>query len=251
MSKKKGHHEEHVDETWLIPYADMLTLLLALFIVMFAISKVDSEKFEQMSHDFEVIFSGGSGALENGVIIVPQEHAPEGAVNEGTVEANKMIEIKKQLEKEAEMAGYSDKVIVALNREGLEVSIQDILLFKSGEARVVDDVAPLLVKLSAMLKDLDNDIKIAGHTDDKPIISGKFKSNWELSAMRAVNVMNHMVEEGGMPPEKFSILAYGEYKPKYDNSTEEGRAKNRRVEIIIDRKYPEEEKKAENNENKQ
>lgn len=244
MSKKKEHHEEHPDETWLIPYADMLTLLLALFIVMFAMSKVDSEKFERMSQEFSVIFSGGSGTLENGVIITPHNEPVE-QLSESSIEANKMNEIKKMLDKEAELSGYSDKVIVALNPEGLEVSIQDVLLFKSGEAKVVDEVTPLLLKLTDMLKTLDNEITIAGHTDNQPISTGRFRSNWDLSATRAINVMNFMVEEGGMLPEKFNIQAYGEYKPKYDNTTEEGRAKNRRVEIIIDRKYPVEEKKTE------
>lgn len=243
MSKKNVHHEEHPDETWLIPYADMLTLLLALFIVMFAMSKVDSEKFERMSQDFNVIFSGGSGTLENGVIITPHNEPGEPIISESSIESNKMNEIKSVLEKEAEEAGYSDKVIVMLNREGLEVSIQDILLFKSGEAKVVDEVTPLLLKIAEMLKQLDNEITIAGHTDNQPISSGKFRSNWDLSAMRAINVMNFMVENGGMSPEKFNIQAFGEYKPKYDNETREGRARNRRVEIIIDRKYPVEEKK--------
>lgn len=88
-----------------------------------------------------------------------------------------------------------------------------------------------------MLNGLNNNIIIAGHSDNVPIHNEKFRSNWDLSATRAINVMNFMVENGGINPDNFSIQAYGEYKPKYDNSTEEGRARNRRVEIFIARKY--------------
>lgn len=237
MSNKKIHHEEHVDETWLIPYADMLTLLLALFIVMFAMSQVDKEKFKKVSEQFNVIFSGGSGVVsEAGSVSVPLE---ESAASGGAaLEENKMQDIKEILEQEIEGKGYSDKVKVELNEGGLEISIQDVVLFKSGDANVLNSVSPLLLQISKMLNSLDNDIRIVGHTDNIPINNERFHSNWELSSMRAINVMNFMVNPGGMNPGKLSIQAYAEQMPKFDNSTEEGRAKNRRVEIFIVRKYP-------------
>ncbi|MHB8170896.1 MAG: flagellar motor protein MotB [Thermincolia bacterium] len=238
MSKKKVHHEEHVDETWLIPYADMLTLLLALFIVMFAMSQVDKQKLAKMSEEFNIIFSGGSGVIEKqDSTIIPIE-TPTMSHTNGSIEDKKMKEIKKALEAEIEKKGYSDKVKVVLNREGLEVSIQDVVLFKSGEAEVLNEVSPLLLKIAGMLSNLQNNIKILGHTDNIPINTHNFRSNWELSAMRAINVMNFMVDIGGLRPEKFSIQAHGEYMPKFSNSTEEGRTKNRRVEILIVRMYP-------------
>ena len=240
MSKKKVHHEEHVDETWLIPYADMLTLLLALFIVMFAMSKVDEEKLEKISEQFSVIFSSGSGVLENGETIMPVKSPDkvENNNNNKVIEEDKMREVKKALEEEIEKKGYSDKVKLMLNNEGLEISIQDVVLFNSGDAEVLKQVNALLLQISQMLRGLDNSIRIAGHTDNVPIHNEKFRSNWDLSAKRAINVMNFMVVKGGMSPVKLSIQAYGEYAPKFDNSTEDGRSKNRRVEIFIVRKYP-------------
>ena len=89
-----------------------------------------------------------------------------------------------------------------------------------------------------MIKGLDNEIKVVGYTDNVPIKNEKFRSNWELSSMRAINVMNFMVDSGKIQADKVSIQAYGEYKPKFDNTTEQGRAKNRRVEIIVVRQYP-------------
>lgn len=235
MSKKKVHHEEHVDETWLIPYADMLTLLLALFIVMFAMSKLDNEKMEKVSEQFNIIFSGGSGVLEkNGTSLIPMNNFP--SLNEQ--EEDKMTEIKLNIEKEIKSSGYSDKISITLDEKGLGISIQDVVLFNSGKADVLNNVNPMLLHISEMLKGLDNEIKVVGHTDNVPIKTAQFRSNWDLSAMRAINVMNFFIDSGGLDPARFAFEGYGEYSPKYDNSTDEGKAKNRRVEILLIRKYP-------------
>jgi len=247
MLKKKVHHEDHIDETWLIPYSDMLTLLLALFIVMFAMSKLDNEKMSKVSEQFNMIFAGGSGVLEkNGTSIIPMDKIP--TLSE--IEEDKMNEIKESIEKDIRKNGYSDKVNVTLNGEGLEISIQDVILFDSGKADVIADVYPMLIQISELLKSLDNDIKVVGHTDNVPIKTVQFRSNWDLSAMRAINVMNFFIDKGGMDPKRFSIQGYGQYAPKYDNSTDEGKAKNRRVEIVLVRKYPDTNDKSEKSDNK-
>lgn len=244
MKKKKEHHEEHVDETWLIPYSDMLTLLLALFIVMFAMSKVDTEKMAKASQQFNTIFMGGSSIANSGSSgSAPVEKASI-TVGESNSQAeeDKMLEVKKNLESDIESKGYGDKVKVALNKDGLEIDIQDVILFKSGDAVVLKEVNPLLTEISKVISGLDNSIKITGHTDNQPIKNSQYRSNWDLSAMRAINVMQFMSSTGGLNPNKFSIQAYGEFMPKFDNATEDGRAKNRRVEISIARKYPAAEK---------
>ena len=243
MRKKKQHHEEHADESWLLPYSDVLTLLLALFIVMFAMGQTDKAKLNEMSKQFNVIFAGGSGVLKSDGTssVTPMEGTAE-SVAEGLtntqVEENTMNEIKSTLEAEIAREGYSDKVKVGLSSEGLEISIQDAVLFNSGAAEVLKEVSPLLVQISNMITGLNNEIKIVGHTDNVPITNEKFRSNWDLSAMRAVNVMNFMVSAGKIQPEKVSIQAYGQYMPKASNDTEAGRAQNRRVEIYIVRQYP-------------
>ncbi len=245
MSRKKKHEEDHIDETWLIPYSDMLTLLLALFIVMFAMSQVNQQKFQKAAKEFNAVFSGGSGVMPEGgnSVAVLQETNSSDEAKKGVIEEDKMTEIKKGLEKGFAESGYGDKVSVGLNGEGLEVCIQDAVLFNSGDANVLQELSPVLLEISKKVKDLDNNIKIIGHTDNRPIRTAKFGSNWDLSAMRAINVMHYMVDIGGLKPEKLSIQAFGEYKPKYDNSTEEGQAKNRRVEIFIVRNYPKTNKK--------
>lgn len=254
MHKKKQHHEEHPDETWLIPYADMLTLLLALFIVMFAMSKVDQEKMEKLAEQFSVIFSGGSGFMEKeGNSFIPMDKkgvsnntaiptstakATDSKKSKASIEDDQMNDIKKSIEKEINKKGYADNVKLVLNGEGLEVSIQDVVLFNSGDAEIKKDVYPLLLEITKIIMNLDNSIRIVGHTDNIPIKTSKFRSNWDLSAFRAINVMNFMIDKGKMSSKRLSIQAYGEYKPKFDNSTADGRAKNRRVEIFIVRNYP-------------
>ena len=232
MSKKKQHHEEHVDEAWLLPYSDMLTLLLALFIVMFAMGQTDKQKLQEMSQQFNIIFAGGKGAMQSdGQSAIPMPSNTE-------IEDAKMSEIKKTLEDEISKEGYSDKVKVDVNSDGLEISIQDAVLFNTGEADVLNNLSPLLLEISKMLHGLDNEIKVVGYTDDVPIKNERFRSNWDLSAMRAINIMNFMVDSGEISADKVSIQAYGEHMPKFSNSTEDGRAKNRRVEIFVVRKYP-------------
>jgi len=250
---KKQHHEEHADESWLLPYSDLLTLLLALFIVMFAMSSVDQAKFEQVRENFNIIFSqGGGGIFDNGgaggiggsdgqggvATITLEELVEAAAKSSSELEDEKMMEIKENIEGEISTSGYGDNIKVVLNTEGLEIAIQEVVLFNSGEAEILQSVYPLLKEIGSSLKNLNNSIKIAGHTDNIPIHTAKYRSNWDLSAMRAINVMHFLVDNAGLAPNRFSIQGYGEYAPKYDNSTLEGRAQNRRVEIFVARIFP-------------
>lgn len=239
MRKKKKRHEEHADESWLLPYSDLLTLLLALFIVMFAISEVDNQKLQLISEQFNAIFSGGSGPIEQSgttPVVTPPEGSP--AIDPYTVEDHQLAEIKKSIEAAIEKSGYADKVELFLNKDGLQISIRDVMLFNSGEAEILPNVSSLLLEMSKMLNTMDNRIIVVGHTDNVPIQSGKFRSNWDLSVIRAINVMNFLVDQGNLSPKRFSVQGYGEYAPKYDNSTAEGRAGNRRVEVLLIRDYP-------------
>ncbi|MDD7794258.1 flagellar motor protein MotB [Clostridium sp. 'White wine YQ'] len=241
MKRKKEHHEEHVDETWLLPYSDMLTLLLALFIVMFAMSQVDNKKLARVSQTFNAIFAGGKGVLvESG-----GDTPGTAEVTNSIMEQDKMADIKAALDEEIKSNGYDNQVKVNLGAEGLSINIQDTVLFNSGEADVIEKFNPVLLQISSMIKDLDNEIRISGHTDNIPIKNAKFRSNWDLSYMRASNVMEFFVNRGNVAPEKFSIEADGEYRPKYDNSTAEGRAKNRSIDILVVRKYALNDKKSE------
>lgn len=248
MSKKKQQHEEHADESWLLPYADLLTLLLALFIVMFAMGKVDKTKMEEMSREFNIIFAGGSGLFEKeGKSVLEKGTQGDGSsTKEGTKkkskkqqEAEELNDIKEKIQEEVKASEYSNKVNAVLMNEYLEITIQDTVLFDIGGADILPAVYPMMKKIASSLKNLENDnnIRVVGHSDNIPIHTDKFRSNWDLSSMRAINVMNFMVQEANLNPKHISIQAYAEFMPKFDNSTAEGRGKNRRVEILVFRKY--------------
>lgn len=228
---KKVRHEEHVDETWLIPYADMLTLLLALFIVMFATASVDQSKFQRMKEEFSAIFSEGSGVLDQTSIDPSIFESP------GMREAIKMEEIVDNLNEQIQNSEFKDQIKAEITDDGIQISIQDQVLFASGEANIFDNVSPILSSIAKSLSGIGNNIRVEGHTDNVPIYNAKFRSNWELSAMRSINVMDYLIKEGQLSQKRFVIQGRGEFNPRYENTTEEGRAKNRRVELVVLRKY--------------
>jgi len=129
-----------------------------------------------------------------------------------------------------------DNFKVLENKRGITLRIQDRLMFPSGEAKLNDNFKKILLKVAGILKTVDNDIRVEGHTDNVPIKSKKYPSNWHLSVARALNTAYFLIHDGGLNPDKISIVGYAEYRPIADNSTPEGRAKNRRVDIVIIKK---------------
>lgn len=242
MSKKKHHHEEHIDETWLIPYADMLTLLLALFIVLFAMSQVDTKKFEMVKKALETVFKGGTGVMENSSS-TPTDGSSDTEqdmrIIEALQEAKELKELKENLDKYIAEQGLTKQVETKIASEGLQISFHDAALFASGKADLRPEAFRVLDTISRLLESQTNEIRIAGHTDNLPIHTAEFPSNWDLSAKRSLNVMKHILNNKNLDPSRFTAVGYGEYRPKEPNTTEEGRAQNRRVEVLIIRKYPE------------
>lgn len=241
--KEKGEHE--FNETWLLPYSDLMTLLLALFIVLFASSAVDAQKFQSMSKVFSEIFTGGTGIVDYESI--EQKNGEELA-----------DETKEKLEKEKEQTqvpvdeqttlsatqervnqyilekGLTGQLKTSLTSEGLLVTINDSVLFDSGSAEVREEDIAIAKEISDLLViDPPHNVIISGHTDNVPIQNSNFSSNWELSVMRAVNFMKIILENDQLDPRMFSAKGFGEFQPIASNDTEEGKAKNRRVEVLI------------------
>ncbi len=251
--KKKEHHEEHADETWLIPYADLLTLLLALFIVLFASAQVDQKKFDQIAASFNVAFNGSPALLESpkppqpensqanpAVPQIPAVMTAMNGINEKAYmqETAQLIELKKMLDKYIVDNGLSGDLSTTLTDDGLMIRIQDTALFPSGSAELRAESRRFGTQIAKLLSPLTQKVTVSGHTDTVPINSREFPSNWELSSRRAVNFMRFlMAQETGLRPERFSATGYGEYRPMAGNDTVEGRAANRRVEVFIQRNY--------------
>ncbi|USB33352.1 flagellar motor protein MotB [Paenibacillus sp. YPG26] len=256
MSKKNRHepHEEHADESWLIPYADLLTLLLALFIVLYGMSSTDAKKFEQMSKAFSIALNGGVGVMDKSPSIegsstnAPKDSSPQQSTQNMSMnkkrselmrqEQEDLEKLKKQMDNYIKVNGLSSQLDTKLNQSQLTVTISDKALFASGDDTVKPDSRKLAKAISVMLQGFpDYDIIVSGHTDNVPISNQQFDSNWDLSSGRALNFMKILLINGKLDPRKFVSTGYGEYRPVAPNNTAEGRAKNRRVEVSILRKY--------------
>ena len=254
-TKKKKHveHEaEHADERWLITYADMITLLMVLFIVLYSISQVDLAKFEKLkgslsesfgNADEPGVMEGGEGVLDGSAVpptevlaaasaaLREQQAAEEAAASERTA----LEAVESQIVQQLGAVGMGSDVGMRLERRGLVVSIvTDDVLFDPGSAVLRGDGRLVVDALSAALAPLPNSISIEGHTDSTPTRGGGgYPTNWELSTARATTVLRELVEGHGLDGRRLSAAGYADQRPLAANNTPEGRATNRRVEIVV------------------
>ncbi|HMM05470.1 MAG TPA: OmpA family protein [Clostridiales bacterium] len=236
MFKRNKHkqQEEENTESWLLPYSDLMTLLLAVFIVLFAVSKVDVEKAAQMSEKFRDAMLNESAAQGS-----KTETTNAGEITEEELmeyleqeELEDLQKIKEEIDKELEEQGLGTSVTTTLEKRGLVISFNNAVLFESGSAAVKNQNIGALLTVAKTITTLDSFIRVEGHTDNVPIHSGVYPSNWELSSARAATVVRLFVSQN-IPSDKIVAVGYGENRPVADNSTASGRAKNRRIDIIV------------------
>jgi chemotaxis protein MotB len=260
--KKHEEHEEHENhERWLISYADMITLLAALFIVLFAMSRLDNMKFQKFAHALGASFHGNSGGLvsvqdgggdnvgnggdgffdgiapttANGPDAAQQALANQTKQQQAaTVEHQTLEATKQKIEQALQSVGLQSKVQFQFDQRGLVVSIvTDSVLFDNGSADLRPEGRAVLDGLAPALANLPNQIAVEGHTDNVPIATGQYPSNWELSTARATTVLRYLADVRGLPQGRLSAAGYADQRPIADNNTPDGRAKNRRVEIVV------------------
>jgi chemotaxis protein MotB len=280
MSRRRTREEHLNHEAWAIPYGDLMTLLLAFFVVMYSISSVNSGKYRVLSDALTAEFHGTPrspqpipvGDLPQSITAqlpitevnrmftagmpaymrMPLPQA-RGSVREGQRSAGSadpraaanaaLIEAEAQRQKElasieADVSGvlanliHSNTVHVQKQGDAVQVQISADILFTSGVAEPAPAARPILQRLADALKPWPNGVRVEGHTDDLPIRSGAFHSNWELSAARAGSVVR-MFAERGVDPQRLAVIGYGQYHPLQSNHTAAGRNANRRVAIII------------------
>lgn len=263
--KKPPEHANH--ERWLVSYADFITLLFAFFTTMYAISNIDAQKMGRMVLSMRASFnspvfptgsdnlslSSGTGAgsalskdlVEN--VAVPKEKAiaeysiqnlkdlktnfVRDALPQGEVIA--LGKIRENVEAIVKARAMTNKVRTRVDTRGLVISLGDGSCFDSGSDQLRSDGRQLMDALAQQLVAVDNDIKIEGHTDDVPIRNLRFANNWELSTARATTVISYLIQHFGFKDEKLSASGYAETRPIADNKTAEGRARNRRIDIVI------------------
>jgi chemotaxis protein MotB len=261
--KKRGDdHGEHVDERWLITYADLMTLLVALFMVLFSISAVNKTKFESLQHSLQDAFSGkvlpgGQSIKESGGTMnikapsaAPKESSlqpyvgsptdtsqSQAAASSGRAEEQQFKQLKTKIDAVAAEKGLSGKIKTTITDQGLLIRLlTDKLLFESGSAAPRPQSLPLLKDVAHLLAvtQADHQLIISGNTDDQPISTGHFQDNLALSTARAESIFRTFAHDG-ISPLRMTAAGRGAYAPIAPNSSAGGRSLNRRVEILVPR----------------
>lgn len=247
----KKKHPEHVNlERWLISYADFITLLFAFFVVMYAMANQDKAQIQQVTESIEKAFFGASGKIDTGTgkelnimtsrstmggKLISQEM---GHTNATPVKTPELEEIARRIEDslayQLRTTDLKDRLQLIYDDRGLVVRIAASDLYDPGVANVREEHLPLIDKIASIIIDTDRLIRIEGHTDNiAPSRSGRYPTNWELSSARATWIIRYLIAKFSVPMRRLSAAGYADGNPVADNDTPEGRAKNRRIEIVI------------------
>lgn len=258
---KRGEGENGRDR-WLITYADLITLLLIFFVMMFAMSRLDTQKYKEITQSLQLTFKSGDSILDQGSGITgsadknihknpdtaakPQQQPQRGAdqlsdrelaFRQQEKELQNLLQVISSYVKDNKL---EDQIFVADQPQGISITLSDKFLFDVGKADLKSGSVPVMDKLASLFKELHTTISIEGHTDNLPIVyASKYQDNWELSGARALSVLRYFLDEKHLSAEDFQYAGYGDTRPAADNATEAGRQKNRRVEIIVLRQLKE------------
>lgn len=227
FKKHNSRIEKDNKERWLLTYSDMITLLMIFFIVMYSISTLNQTKFAMLANSL--------GLLEGTRYIMGDKSGSD--ISE-FVSGNKSVnDIAIDISQYVSQNNLQNYITTHIEERGIVISLKDSVFFAKGSADIAPERVNILKNIAAMIKPLPNYIRVEGYTDNLPMHTEKFQSNWELSVIRATNVI-HVLVENGVDPKKIVAVGYGEYKPAFSNNNEENRRKNRRVDIVImDRNY--------------
>lgn len=241
--KRKNKEEQENHERWLITYADMITLLMVFFIVLYAMSEIEKEKFNALIQSLRGAFSVQT--VDKQIQIEPDEviqEPPEYKIDipeipekdEAEENQKELDRLLVKLQKYVQEHNLSTEIDLVNLPRGVQITIKDSILFDEGSAKLIVEANPVLKAVGGLLKTVPNEISIEGHTDNQPIVfASQFESNWELSTARANSVREFLQKKAGINPARLRVVGYGKYKPRATNQTPEGRAQNRRVNIIV------------------
>lgn len=273
QSRRRGSNPEHSSrDRWLITYADLITLLLIFFVMMYAMSSLDKSKYEEVTQSLQLTFKSGDSILElgSGLTGTADKNTHRNPDTVATLQPEKTLEPDKETlvqepqeltereqafrKQEQELQGLmsviskyvtdnklQDQIYVADKPQGISITLSDKFVFDAGKADLKPTSGPALAKLASLFKDLGTTVSIEGHTDNLPITySPKYQDNWDLSGARALSILRFFLEKENLNPDGFQYAGYADTRPIGDNTTELGRQSNRRVEIIVLRQLQEE-----------
>ncbi|OWZ84236.1 flagellar motor protein MotB [Natranaerobius trueperi] len=237
FNRQRRNREQDFDSSggnWLQTYADTITLLLAFFVLLYSMSTIDAEKFDRVLVSLHESFSG---VLSEHQAQIPKEDPditlPSPDRNIPEKEERMMENIYDQLKEYIDEADLADVVLLDKEEHGVVLRFQDKVLFDPGSANLKREGVDILNEIASILKEVPNEIKVEGFTDDVPQNTPEFPSNWELSTGRATTVLRNLTETGELDPERLSATGYGEYRPMVPNDSPENRQLNRRVDITV------------------
>jgi chemotaxis protein MotB len=216
-------------DRWLVSYADFITLLFAFFATMYAISSVDAQRLTKVAHAVQVAFddsargrsiaSGGGVLPAVGSRLIPGGYPP--------------LDVRQIVTRDLAREISTHQIDLSIDRRGLVLSIPEAGLFDLGSDEISPPAQALIGRLASAVAQLRNQVRVEGHTDDLPIHSARFRSNWDLSTARATRVIEFLIESGGIEPRRLSAAGYAEFHPRVGNSSAADRAMNRRVDFVI------------------
>lgn len=227
MPRKRRKPDDINPNAWMDTYADTITLLLTFFILLYSFSTTDNEKLRLIAAALKGQVNGVPMKLEDVPDITDQD------IEQGIGEKSPYQILLEDIQEIIDKNGLTETVKIREEDAGVVLQLSESILFDLGKSDLKADSTPILEVISGLIPSIENEIMVQGHTDNIPISSGTYESNWELSTSRAVNVVKYFIETKGFDPTRFSATGYGEYRPLVDNTTEENRAINRRVDILI------------------
>jgi chemotaxis protein MotB len=272
-NRRKQHAEgRESNDRWMITYADLITLLLIFFVIMYAMSSLDVQKYKIVTGSLSETFRSGNPVLEgdDGILESQQETENSGSTNSqdngtgseaaGTADAgeaaqppsSRELAFKEQEAKLASLMGVitkyvednnlGDQIFVADKPQGIAITLSDRFLFDAGKAELKAPAFPALRQLSGLFRGIGASISIEGHTDNTPVsVGSRYNDNWELSGARALSILRFFLDNEGLDPDTFQYAGYADTRPAADNTTLLGKQKNRRVELIVLRQLQDEE----------
>jgi chemotaxis protein MotB len=229
----KNKHEEHENhERWLVSYADFITLLFAFFVVMYSVSSINEGKFRVLSDSLVNSFSNNKPVGDLSLMDLPIHHHTSIQVKDEP-QSNNNIRSYLKIANAITAVKVPQGVKITSTERGLNIRIKDEALFGSGSASINPQIAEFIDLIAGLVKDLPNLIAVEGHTDNQPIRSVVFPSNWDLSTARANILVRYMIDRHQLAANRFSSTGYAGTRPIESNATPEGQASNRRVELIV------------------
>jgi chemotaxis protein MotB len=225
MKKRRGTGGGHDNsERWLLTYADLITLLLGLFVILYAMSKIDAGKYAEIVNALGGVFGSSKGVMAGNTGMM---NSPIPVIQ------NERQRIAQDIRSALHLDARKLPIAITSSERGVTVHIMDELLFASGNAEIRESSLPALDSLARVLRDLPNDVRVEGHTDNVPISTSAYPSNWHLSVARAVSIAYYLIQVHSLNPEKVAAVGYAEYQPLVPNDSDVHRAQNRRVDIVI------------------